>query len=178
MYCSPEDSSWIGYFNRAVSTTAAYLPTQVTDTLNQSRAVATVTIPPSSTSSPMTTTTVAVAQVSRQQRLLLASTDGYLYIYNLPDLATAAAASTASAGTATGECILVKQHRIDPDCSTASPGSGAAAAAAPGHVERSEPILMSVSKSDGDEGDNDDDAKEAKSFEESPPPTFHRPDDA
>ena len=82
----PEDTSWLGYFNRAVSTTASYLPTQVTDTLNQARAVATVSVPPTALPhvGSAATNTVALAEVSRQIRVLLASVDGYLYIYNLP----------------------------------------------------------------------------------------------
>merc|ERR1712088_211712 len=93
------DNSWMGYLSKAVSTTASYLPAQVTDTLNQTRAVATVTVPNSPVIAP---NTVAIANISRQTRLLLASSDGYLYIYNLP-------------GGEGGECVLVKQHRIDPD---------------------------------------------------------------
>ena len=71
----------MGYLSKAVSTTASYLPAQVTDTLNQTRAVATVTVPNSPVIAP---NTVAIANISRQTRLLLASSDGYLYIYNLP----------------------------------------------------------------------------------------------
>ncbi len=70
----------MGYLTKAVTTGASYLPTQVTDTLNQARAVATVTVPNPAAAY----NTVAIASVSRQQRLLLASSDGYLYIYNLP----------------------------------------------------------------------------------------------
>ena len=76
-----EDNSWMGYLSKAVSTTASYLPAQVTDTLNQTRAVATLTVPNSPVIAP---NTVAIANISRQTRLLLASSDGYLYIYNLP----------------------------------------------------------------------------------------------
>ena len=71
----------MGYLSKAVSTTASYLPAQVTDTLNQTRAVATLTVPNSPVIAP---NTVAIANISRQTRLLLASSDGYLYIYNLP----------------------------------------------------------------------------------------------
>ena len=81
LFRSQEDNSWMGYLSKAVSTTASYLPAQVTDTLNQTRAVATVTVPNSPVIAP---NTVAIANISRQTRLLLASSDGYLYIYNLP----------------------------------------------------------------------------------------------
>merc|ERR1719264_1706388 len=61
----------MGYLSKAV----AYLPAQVTDTLAQSRAWATVSVP---------------------------SADGYFYIYNIPDQG--------------GDCVMVKQHRLDPEC--------------------------------------------------------------
>ena len=38
-------------------------------------------------------------------RLMLASADGYFYIYNIPEEG--------------GDCIMVKQHRVDPECSEA-----------------------------------------------------------
>ncbi|CAB4065144.1 WIPI1_2 [Lepeophtheirus salmonis] len=97
-----EAGGWMGYLTKAVSASASYLPTQVTDTLNQSRAFATVTLPTTSSGGQ---NTVAIANVSRMPRLLLASSDGYLYIYNIP----------SSDGE---ECVMVKQHRIDVDCSS------------------------------------------------------------
>lgn len=117
-----EDNSWMGYLSKAVSTTASYLPAQVTDTLNQTRAVATLTVPNSPVIAP---NTVAIANISRQTRLLLASSDGYLYIYNLP-------------GGDGGECILVKQHRIDPDC-TSDSASAADNLAHPDNIGTSDP---------------------------------------
>ena len=36
---------------------------------------------------------------------MLASADGYFYIYNIPEEG--------------GDCIMVKQHRVDPECSEA-----------------------------------------------------------
>jgi autophagy-related protein 18 len=74
----------MGYLSKAVTTGASYLPAQVTDTLNQTRSVATVTVPNTSPASGASPNTVAIATVSGQTRLLLASSDGYLYIYNLP----------------------------------------------------------------------------------------------
>lgn len=94
------DDSWMGYFSNAVSLGASYLPTQVTDTLNQTRSFATVTVPNANYTQGTAPNTVAIATISRQLRLLLASSDGYLYIYDLP-------------GDEGGECILIKQHRID-----------------------------------------------------------------
>jgi autophagy-related protein 18 len=40
-----ENSSWMGYFNRAVQTAANYLPTQASDVLTQDRAFAHVHLP-------------------------------------------------------------------------------------------------------------------------------------
>ena len=70
----------------------------MTDTLNQSRAFATVTVPSAGLPN-----IVTIANLSRQTRLMLASADGYFYIYNIPEEG--------------GECIMVKQHRVDPECS-------------------------------------------------------------
>ena len=39
---------------------------------------------------------------------MLASADGYFYIYNIPDIG--------------GDCVMVKQHRLDPDCSEGGNG--------------------------------------------------------
>ena len=78
-----EDASFYGYFSKALSTTASYLPAQVTDTFNQTRAIATVSVPNNLASGSLSNT-VAIANISRQMRLMLAAADGYLYIYNLP----------------------------------------------------------------------------------------------
>ncbi|TRY74529.1 hypothetical protein TCAL_13522, partial [Tigriopus californicus] len=93
----------------AVSLGVSYLPAQVTDTLNQTRYFATVTVPnatccghPGREQGMGRTApgSMAIATIARELRLLLASSDGYLYIYNLP----------VDEG---GECILIKQHCID-----------------------------------------------------------------
>ena len=41
---------------------------------------------------------------------MLASADGYFYIYNIPELG--------------GDCEMVKQHRVDPECSEVAAASG------------------------------------------------------
>ena len=69
----------MGYLSKAVTASASYLPAQVTDTLNQSRAFATVTVPSAGLPN-----IVTIASLSRQTRLMLASADGYFYIYNIP----------------------------------------------------------------------------------------------
>lgn len=52
MYCnfrlpqvSDEANSWMGYISKAVSASANYLPSQVTDVFNQGRAFASVHLP-------------------------------------------------------------------------------------------------------------------------------------
>lgn len=89
------DSSWMEYFNKVLSTSSNYLPTQVTDMLNQDRAFATVKLPVS-----VGRNICTLAVVQKLLRIIVASTDGYLYIYNL---------DTEEGG----ECTLVRQHRLD-----------------------------------------------------------------
>merc|ERR1712130_826326 len=70
---------------------------QVTDTLAQSRAWATVSVPSAGVPN-----IVTIATLTKQTRLMLASADGYFYIYNIPEQG--------------GDCVMVKQHRLDPEC--------------------------------------------------------------
>ena len=58
-----DDGSWMGYLSKAVTASASYLPAQVTDTLNQSRAFATVTVPSAGLPN-----IVTIASLSRQTR--------------------------------------------------------------------------------------------------------------
>ena len=58
-----DDGSWMGYSSKAVTASASYLPAQVTDTLNQSRAFATVTVPSAGLPN-----IVTIASLSRQTR--------------------------------------------------------------------------------------------------------------
>lgn len=87
------EAGWMGYLSKAVQ----YLPAQVTDTLAQSRAWATVSVPSAGVPN-----IVTIATLTKQTRLMLASADGYFYIYNIPEQG--------------GDCVMVKQHRLDPDC--------------------------------------------------------------
>jgi len=87
------EAGWMGYLSKAV----AYLPAQVTDTLAQSRAWATVSVPSAGVPN-----IVTIATLTKQTRLMLASADGYFYIYNIPEQG--------------GDCVMVKQHRLDPEC--------------------------------------------------------------
>ncbi|XP_076636303.1 autophagy-related 18a isoform X1 [Colletes latitarsis] len=114
-----ESQTWMGYLTKAVSASANYLPSQVTDVFNQGRAFASVHLPFQGLKS-----VCAIIVVQKVFRLLVASADGYLYVYNLDT-------------TEGGDCTLLKQHRLDGkrddvDCasvSTAESGSGETPAA-------------------------------------------------
>ncbi|XP_017759497.1 PREDICTED: WD repeat domain phosphoinositide-interacting protein 2 isoform X3 [Eufriesea mexicana] len=112
---TPEESqTWMGYLTKAVSASANYLPSQVTDVFNQGRAFASVHLPFQGLKN-----VCAITVVHEVLRLLVASAEGYLYVYNLDS-------------TEGGDCTLLKQHRLDGkrdevDCasvSTAGSGSG------------------------------------------------------
>ncbi|XP_078692000.1 WD repeat domain phosphoinositide-interacting protein 2-like isoform X2 [Branchiostoma floridae x Branchiostoma belcheri] len=90
-----EPQSWMGYFGKALMGAGSYLPTQVSDMFNQGRAFAIVKLPFAGLKN-----ICALAIISKLPRLLVASADGYLYIYNV-DPADG------------GECMLLKQHRLD-----------------------------------------------------------------
>ncbi|XP_048507876.1 WD repeat domain phosphoinositide-interacting protein 2 isoform X4 [Athalia rosae] len=118
---APEEAqSWMGYLTKAVSASANYLPSQVTDVFNQGRAFASVHLPFQGLRN-----VCAITKIQKVLRLLVASADGYLYVYNL-DMAEG------------GDCTLLKQHRLDgkqdevdgPTVSTMAPGTGEAPAVA------------------------------------------------
>ncbi|XP_046391595.1 WD repeat domain phosphoinositide-interacting protein 2 isoform X1 [Ischnura elegans] len=106
---APEEcQGWMGYLTKAVSASANYLPSQVTDVFNQGRAFASVHLPFQGMRN-----VCAITTVQKILRLLVASADGYLYIYNLD----------TSEG---GDCNLLKQHRLDgkPDVPSAISSAG------------------------------------------------------
>ncbi|KAL7641457.1 UNVERIFIED_CONTAM: hypothetical protein RMT77_007328 [Armadillidium vulgare] len=91
----PEESTGImGWMSKAVSASASYLPSPVTDMLSQGRAFATVIL-----SFQGIRNTVAISVIRNQPRILVASEDGFLYIYKFNT-------------TEGGECTLLKQHRL------------------------------------------------------------------
>ncbi|XP_064634438.1 WD repeat domain phosphoinositide-interacting protein 2-like isoform X2 [Lineus longissimus] len=92
---SEEPQGWMGYFNQALKSSASYLPSQVSDMLNQDRAFSTARLPGSGLKN-----VCSLAMIQKVPRLLVASQDGYLYVYNVDP------------GDG-GECTLVKQHRLD-----------------------------------------------------------------
>lgn len=90
-----DDQSWMGYFNQALKSSASYLPSQVSEILNQDRAFATARLPFCGLKNVCTW-----AQIQKLPRLLVTSQDGYIYVYNVNPVEG-------------GECTLVKQHRVD-----------------------------------------------------------------
>ncbi|KAK8390119.1 hypothetical protein O3P69_012983 [Scylla paramamosain] len=90
-----EQQGLMGWMTKAVSASASYLPTPVADMMSQGRAFATVTLPFQGVRN-----VCAIATIQKQTRVLVASMDGYLYVYSL----------NTSEG---GDCTLIKQHRLD-----------------------------------------------------------------
>jgi len=90
-----DNQGWMGYLSKAVSVSASYLPTQVADVFSQGRAFATVHLPFQGIRN-----VCALATIQKVMRLLIASADGYVYIY---------AVNPAEGG----DCTLLKQHRLD-----------------------------------------------------------------
>lgn len=89
------DGSWMGYLGNALVKSANYLPTGVSEMLSQGRDFATVRLPFFGCK-----TICAVATIHKVPRVLVASADGWLYVYNLDPVEGA-------------ECALVKQYTID-----------------------------------------------------------------
>lgn len=92
-HTNEESQGWMGYLTKAVSASATYLPSQVTDVFSQGRAFASVHLPVQGLR-----TVCAVTTIQKILRLLVASSDGYMYIYNFD--------------TNEGGCVLVHQHRL------------------------------------------------------------------
>lgn len=91
------EMSWMDYFSKVLASSSTYLPVpaQVSDMLTQDRAFATVKLPSSSKRNICT-----LAVIQKLLRVVVASVDGYLYVYNLdPEEG--------------GECTLIRQHRLD-----------------------------------------------------------------
>ncbi|XP_064606548.1 WD repeat domain phosphoinositide-interacting protein 2-like [Liolophura sinensis] len=97
-----EPQGWMGYFGQALKTSANYLPAQVTEMFNQGRSFAAARLPSSGLRN-----VCALATIQKLPRLLVASQDSYLYIYNIDP-------------NEGGDCMLLRQHRLD-----GRPGEGA-----------------------------------------------------
>lgn len=75
-----ENPSWMSYMNRAIQTAANYLPTQASDVLTQDRAFATVAVPQSALNYRNICT---LAYIQKNLRLLMASADGWFYMFDV-----------------------------------------------------------------------------------------------
>ncbi|CAG0888287.1 unnamed protein product [Cyprideis torosa] len=94
---SPGGGGWMGYLSRAVTASASYLPSQVTEVFSQGRDFACVRLPSQGLRNICTLTVI-----QKLLRLIIVCEDGYLYIYNVDT-------------THGGDCVLVKQHWLDID---------------------------------------------------------------
>eukprot|EP00092_Neocalanus_flemingeri_P001120 GFUD01001193.1.p1 GENE.GFUD01001193.1~~GFUD01001193.1.p1 ORF type:complete len:480 (+),score=82.30 GFUD01001193.1:248-1687(+) len=90
----PSDDGWFGYINTMVSASAGYLPSQVTDTLLQGRAFASVHHNQTGTK-----TLCALAMIRKSLRLLICNEEGFLLMYSL---------DTEEGG----DCSLIKQFKL------------------------------------------------------------------
>ncbi|XP_035254730.1 WD repeat domain phosphoinositide-interacting protein 1 isoform X2 [Anguilla anguilla] len=93
---SGEESSptWSAYVGKVFSAASSYLPAQVSDMMNQDRAFATVRLHVFGQRN-----VCALATIQKLPRLLVASSDGQLCVYNLDPHEG-------------GECVLAKRHRL------------------------------------------------------------------
>uniref|UniRef100_A0A8C5K8I3 WD repeat domain phosphoinositide-interacting protein 2 n=1 Tax=Jaculus jaculus TaxID=51337 RepID=A0A8C5K8I3_JACJA len=89
-----EASTWSGYMGKMFMAATNYLPAQVSDMMNQDRAFATARLNFSGQRNICTLSTI-----QKLPRLLVASSDGHLYIYNLDPQDG-------------GECVLIKTHSL------------------------------------------------------------------
>ncbi|XP_055373295.1 WD repeat domain phosphoinositide-interacting protein 2 [Condylostylus longicornis] len=93
-YAEPESKQssddWMGYLSKTVS---SYLPTQVANVFT-GRAFASVVLPEAGIKR-----LCAIATIQKTLRLLVASQDGYFYVYSIPQIEG-------------GECQLIKKHDL------------------------------------------------------------------
>uniref|UniRef100_I3M1Q5 WD repeat domain, phosphoinositide interacting 1 n=1 Tax=Ictidomys tridecemlineatus TaxID=43179 RepID=I3M1Q5_ICTTR len=89
-----EPSTWSGYMGKMFMAATNYLPAQVSDMMNQDRAFATGRLNFSGQRNICTLSTI-----QKLPRLLVASSSGHLYIYNLDPQDG-------------GECVLIKTHSL------------------------------------------------------------------
>ncbi|XP_036377368.1 WD repeat domain phosphoinositide-interacting protein 1-like [Megalops cyprinoides] len=89
-----ESPTWSAYVGKMFSAASNYLPAQVSGMMNQDRAFATVRLNIFGLKN-----ICALATIQKLPRLLVASSDGHLYIYNVDPQDG-------------GECVLVKKHRL------------------------------------------------------------------
>ncbi|XP_055702720.1 WD repeat domain phosphoinositide-interacting protein 2 isoform X2 [Phlebotomus papatasi] len=90
-----QTDDWMGYISKAVTNfTNMALPSHVTDVFTQGRAFASAILPVAGLKHSCVITTI-----QKQLRLLVASSDGYVYVYSISSVEG-------------GECQLVKKHDL------------------------------------------------------------------
>ncbi|KAI8797510.1 WD repeat domain phosphoinositide-interacting protein 2-like isoform X3 [Biomphalaria glabrata] len=90
-----EDTSWMGILNSTFRTSASYLPAGISDVMNQGRSFATARLPHAGLKSVCT-----IAPLQKIPRLLVATHEGHLYIYNIDP-------------NEGGECTLLRTHMLE-----------------------------------------------------------------
>lgn len=91
----PNQSTWSSYLGRALVQSSTYISSHVGDLLHQWRSFATCRLPFKNLKN-----VCAITTIDKQPRVLVVSSEGYLYIYDLD----------INEG---GDCTLVKQHRLE-----------------------------------------------------------------
>ncbi|BFZ17841.1 hypothetical protein BsWGS_20881 [Bradybaena similaris] len=96
-----EDTSWMGILNSTFRTSASYLPAGISDVMNQGRSFATARLPHAGLKSVCTITPLSRNKDNLQKipRLLVATLEGHLYIYNIDP-------------NEGGECTLLRTHSL------------------------------------------------------------------
>nr|XP_040032666.1 WD repeat domain phosphoinositide-interacting protein 1-like isoform X2 [Gasterosteus aculeatus aculeatus] len=89
-----QSPTWSAYMGKMFTAASTYLPSQVSDMMHQDRAFATVRLNTSGLKN-----ISALATIQKLPRLLVASSDGSLYIYNVDPQDG-------------GECALIQKHRL------------------------------------------------------------------
>ncbi|XP_019726196.1 WD repeat domain phosphoinositide-interacting protein 1 isoform X2 [Hippocampus comes] len=89
-----ESPTWSAYVGKMFTAASTYLPAQVSDMMHQDRAFATVRLNTFGLKN-----ICALATIQKLPRLLVASSGGHLYIYNVDPQDG-------------GECMLVQKHRL------------------------------------------------------------------
>uniref|UniRef100_A0A8B9D2S9 WD repeat domain, phosphoinositide interacting 1 n=1 Tax=Anser cygnoides TaxID=8845 RepID=A0A8B9D2S9_ANSCY len=89
-----EPPTWSGYMGKMFQAATNYLPAQVSGMINQDRAFATVRLNTSGQRN-----VCALSTIQKLPRLLVTTSDGHLYIYNLDPQDG-------------GECVLIKKHSL------------------------------------------------------------------
>ncbi|XP_029293039.1 WD repeat domain phosphoinositide-interacting protein 1 isoform X2 [Cottoperca gobio] len=89
-----DEASWTAYVGKMFSAASSYLPVQVSGMMSQDRAFATVHLVTSGQRNVCT-----LAMIQKLPRLLVATADGQLFIYNVNPLDG-------------GECMLAHKHRL------------------------------------------------------------------